>query len=248
MSRGGAWYRLLSANCKYTTLSLVDLFTAPSPAPDLEKVHTDLLTYYSLLESTKLTHAALIDLPLPRTLDPAVPSRIPTRLATLSVLIRDTIACLIRLPFFLFPLLVHIPAYAMGRVGARLVEDEEETQAQNKIFFSLLSLGLIYPAMFFFLWALFWLTPAGFVVAGICVWAFALYHVRLIDDNYEQYVLSAPSVTSQLLANVYAPQRKTPSGSMAGPHWCLGPPSMGFAPLRAHAMDHASTASTKSVA
>ena len=49
-------------------------------------------------------------------------------------------------------------------------------------------MGLIYPTMFLFLWTLFWLTPVGAVVAGISVWAFALYHVKLIDDNYEQYV------------------------------------------------------------
>lgn len=112
---------------------LVDLFSAPSPSSDFEKVKTDLLSYYSLLESTRLTNSALSQLPLPRTLDPAVPAPLPSRISTLWVLIVDTIASLARLPFFLFPLLAHIPAYAMSRVGARLVEDEEETQAQNKV-------------------------------------------------------------------------------------------------------------------
>ena len=66
-------------------------------------------------------------------LDPNVPVPIPSRLRTVWVLVLDTIASLLRLPFFLLPLLVHIPAYLAGRMGARLVEDEEETQAQNKV-------------------------------------------------------------------------------------------------------------------
>lgn len=77
----------------------------------------------------------------------------------------------------------------MSRVGARLVQDEEETQAQNKIIFALLLLLAIYPAMFLFLWALFWLTPIGAVIALAMSYAFVVYHVKIVDDNYEQCVL-----------------------------------------------------------
>jgi hypothetical protein len=69
----------------------------------------------------------------------------------------------------------------MGRVGARLVESEEETQAQNKVAFGLLSLLLVYPATFFFLWALFWYSSFGAVLAAGIVYLFAVYHVRVID-------------------------------------------------------------------
>ena len=74
----------------------------------------------------------------------------------------------------------------MSRLGARLVENEEETQAQNKIIFGLLLLLAIYPSIFFFLWALFWLTPVGAVAALATSYAFAVYHVKIVDDNYEQ--------------------------------------------------------------
>lgn len=69
----------------------------------------------------------------------------------------------------------------MGRLGAKLAEDEEETQAQNKVVFGLLSLLLIYPATFYFLWALFWYSSVGAVLAAGIVYLFAVYHVRLID-------------------------------------------------------------------
>jgi len=105
-------------------------------------------------------------------------------LLTLSVLIRDTLAALIRLPFFLFPLLLHAPVYVMGRIGARLVEHEEETQAQNKAVFGLLSCMMIYPATFWALWAMFWYTGTGALVAAFIVWAFAYYHTRFINGGY----------------------------------------------------------------
>jgi uncharacterized membrane protein len=86
----------------------------------------------------------------------------------------------------------------MSRLGARLVQDEEETQAQNKIIFALLLLLAIYPAMFFFLWALFWLTPMGAVVALAMSYGFIVYHVKIVDDNYEQCV-PVLAIESQLL-------------------------------------------------
>jgi uncharacterized membrane protein len=71
----------------------------------------------------------------------------------------------------------------MGRWGASLVEAEEETQAQNKVVFGLLSLLLIYPATFFFLWALFWYTPVGALLAASAVYLFAIYHTKTIDGE-----------------------------------------------------------------
>lgn len=125
----------------------------------------------------------LSSLPLPRSLDPNTPTTVPGRLFTLLILVRDSISALIGLPFFLFPLIVHIPVYIMGRWGASLVEAEEETQAQNKVVFGLLSLLLIYPATFFFLWALFWYTPVGALLAASAVYLFAIYHTKTIDGK-----------------------------------------------------------------
>jgi glycerol-3-phosphate O-acyltransferase/dihydroxyacetone phosphate acyltransferase len=97
-----------------------------------------------------------------------------------------------------------MPIYIMGRMGGQLVQDEEETQAQNKVVFGLLFMLMIYPAAFFFLWAFLWYTPMGALCAAGTVWLFAVYHNRLINgthrlfcstsallitspDNYERY-------------------------------------------------------------
>jgi len=152
--------------------------------PDFSKRHKRyLLEYYSLLQSSQLTNSVLSSLPLPRSLDPKHSTTIPSRLYTLLILVRDTVPVVIQLPFFFLPLLVHIPVYIMGRVGAKLVEAEEETQAQNKVAFGLVSLLLIYPAIFFFLWALFFYTPLGAVSAGFLVYMLAVYHTRMIDGE-----------------------------------------------------------------
>ncbi len=50
-----------------------------------------------------------------------------------------------RLPFFLIPLLAHLPIYAVGILGAKLVEDEMETQAQMKVAFGLILSLITYP-------------------------------------------------------------------------------------------------------
>ena len=72
----------------------------------------------------------------------------------------------------------------MGRFGAKLVEDEEETQAQNKVAFGLISLLLIYSASFFFLWALFWYTPTGALLSAFLVYLFTVYHIKMIDSEF----------------------------------------------------------------
>ncbi|KAF8739720.1 Phosphate acyltransferase, partial [Rhizoctonia solani] len=165
---------------------LIDAFSDPDSLPPFESTKKALLTYYSLLESSKLTHEALADLPLPRTLDPSVDTPLPSRLSTLAVLLKDTIATTIRLPFFVLPALIHIPAYILCRLLARMVEEEEESQAQMKIFGGIFAMAIMtYPVIFLFLWAFLWLTPVGALLAAGLVWLLAVYHVSIIDDNYE---------------------------------------------------------------
>ncbi|KAG9096597.1 hypothetical protein FS749_008147 [Ceratobasidium sp. UAMH 11750] len=165
---------------------LVDLFSAPNSSPSFEPARKALLTYHSLLEHAKLSHEALADLPLPRTLDPSVETPMPSRLSTLAILLKDTLATAIRLPFFALPLLIHLPAYGLARVLARMVDEEEETQAQMKMVAGILALAIMtYPIMFLFLWAFLRLTPTGALAAAGFVWMLAIYHVSIIDDNYE---------------------------------------------------------------
>ncbi|KAF5337640.1 hypothetical protein D9758_013034 [Tetrapyrgos nigripes] len=163
--------------------TLVDLFSTTDVTPNFTSVRRALLEYYSLLQSTSLTNSVLHALPLPRDLDPKNPTPLPSRLLTLLIFIRDSVSTLARLPFFFLPLIIHLPVYVMGRIGARMVEDEEETQATNKVAFGLLSMFLIYPASFFFLWALLWYSTTGALVAAGTVYLFAVYHNRIINGG-----------------------------------------------------------------
>lgn len=172
-----------SCNLLTFILSLVDLFSTKDATPNICSVRRHLLEYYSLLQSTRLTNSVLSSLPLPETLSPTHPTPLPSRLLTLSILVRDTLAALIRLPFFLLPLILHLPVYVMSRLAAGLSEHEEETQAQNKVVIGLLLLMLIYPAAFCTLWAVLSFTSHGALVAGLTVWAFAYYHTRLVNGR-----------------------------------------------------------------
>jgi glycerol-3-phosphate O-acyltransferase/dihydroxyacetone phosphate acyltransferase len=166
----------------------VDLFCTTDATPNYSSVKRCLLEYYSLLQRTQLSNSVLSNLPLPRTLDPSHPTPLPSRLFTLSILIRDSLTSLSRLPFFLFPLIVHLPVYIVGRLGARLVDDEEETLAQNKVLFGLLFSLMIYPAIFYFLWAFLWYTPIGALLAAGIVWLFAIYHNKLINGEVSLFI------------------------------------------------------------
>ncbi|KAI0708950.1 glycerol-3-phosphate-acyltransferase [Cerioporus squamosus] len=185
--------------------TLVDLFSTSDLVPNINAIRRHLLTYYSLLESTHLTNAVLSSLPLSAALDPRQPVTVPSRLYTLSILIRDSVALLLPLPFSIIPLILHAPAYVMGRFGARLVEDEEETQAQNKVVFGLLLLLMIYPAAFFFVWAFLWYTPVGALVALTFVFGFAMYHNWLINDTYDR--AKRLVAAWRILVGVWAPKR-----------------------------------------
>ena len=162
---------------------LVDLFSSDDAVPNFRAVRRSLLEYYSLLQSAQLTNSVLSSLPLPRTLDPSQPVTLPSRLLTLLILIRDSLASLIRLPFFFLPLVVHLPAYIVARLGARLAIDEEETQAQNKVLFGMFLLMLIYPTAFLVMWAFLWFTPTGAILSATLLWLFASYHNKLIDGK-----------------------------------------------------------------
>lgn len=160
---------------------LVDLLSNPDLTPNAYNAKRRLLEYYSLLESARLTNSVLSSLPLPRTLDPNQPVPLPSRLYTLMILLKDTLALAIRLPFFLFPVIVHLPVYILSRLGAQLAADEVETQAQNKVAVGLVLLVLfIYPTAFFLLWAFMMYTPLGALVSAGIVWLLAVYHNTLI--------------------------------------------------------------------
>ncbi|KZO93964.1 acyltransferase, partial [Calocera viscosa TUFC12733] len=190
---------------EFTAISqtLVDLFTPPYPNAQTESVKARLLTYYALLQESSLTHDVLSSLPLPRTLDPRRPTPLPSRLSTLALLVRDSIASAIRLPFFFLPLVVHIPVYALGKYVQGMIVDEEEI-AQGKVFLGLFLLVCTYSSLFLGLWIFLWLSPVGALIAAAVTWAFAVYHVQLVDDNYAS--MKRLVAAWRVLLGVWAPQ------------------------------------------
>lgn len=71
----------------------------------------------------------------------------------------------------------------MARYGAKLVENEEETQAQNKVAFGLIALVFTYSTAFFFLWALLMYSPVGALISAATIYLFAIYHNQMIDGK-----------------------------------------------------------------
>lgn len=165
------------------TISLVDLLSTTGNER-INSLRTLLVTYHRLLMASRLSNEVLTDIPLPRTLDPNRKMSLPNRFLPLWLLIKDSISSLIRLPFFLFPLITHMPVYVVGILGSRLVEDELETQAQMKVAFGLILSFLTYPILFFTFWAIFRQVPLGAAIAAGAVFVMGRYHSALIDENY----------------------------------------------------------------
>ncbi|KIO32253.1 hypothetical protein M407DRAFT_18820 [Tulasnella calospora MUT 4182] len=163
---------------------LVDLFNYQNTLKSYSGLKEALLKYYALLKASKLTNDAICTLPLPRTLDPSRPTPLPSRLSTLGFLLLSTFGCIGPLPFFTLPLLINAPVYIMSRYGANLAFDEEESQAQNKVVFGALLTTVVYGSVFCALWAFFWMSPLGAVLAGSAVWLLFNYYLRTIDDFY----------------------------------------------------------------
>lgn len=122
-------------------------------------------------------------LPLPDALDPRRSVTVPSRLRTLAVLVGQTLALAVRLPFFAVPLVIHLPAYYVARRGAKMVEDEEETQAQNKVVFGLLLAYLVYSVLGIIVWASLSYTAIGALASVGLVYVLAWYHNSLIDGE-----------------------------------------------------------------
>ncbi|KIM26219.1 hypothetical protein M408DRAFT_330764 [Serendipita vermifera MAFF 305830] len=206
--------------------TLVDLFSTPWDSdPAFISLKRALITYHSLLKSSNLTNGALASLPLPRTKHAQGakgPLPIPSRLSTVLPLLQETFNVLIRLPLFLVPLLVHWPIYSLTRWVGDRSSREEETMAQNKVVVGLAALFSIYTFWFWVIFALFWSTPMGAVVALITICAMEFYHSKLIDDNYirAKRLLSA----YRILVGVWGPQKWDMSLSALSQYTMTQPP------------------------
>ena len=162
---------------------LVDLFAVAETDPRLLGLRDLLLAYRAALLQTHLSHFGLSGVSLPDSLDPSVPFPMPGRIRVLGHLLKSSLASFVRLPFFLVPLLVHLPIYVVGAYSVYLAELEED-RAQLKIALGLVFAMGTYVALFSLACVgLVWM-PLGFVLAAVFVVCFWLYHQRLIDDNY----------------------------------------------------------------
>ncbi|WWC64493.1 uncharacterized protein I303_107103 [Kwoniella dejecticola CBS 10117] len=186
--------------------TLVDLFTTPDES--VQSLKTLLATYHRLLTSSRLSNFALTDISLSSTLDPSLPVSLPNRFSTLFYFLKDTLTCLIHLPFFIIPMLIHIPVYVVGYLGASLVEEEMETQAQMKVVFGLLLSLITYPVLFFVLWGALRGLALGVVLAAVSVWGLGRYHSQLIDNNYN--AMKRLIASWRLLIGVWTPRPEFP--------------------------------------
>lgn len=110
-----------------------------------------------------------------------------TAASTTIELVRRTVASLIDLPLFLPGLVAHLPLYVAGYYAGKF-EIYEEVRAQNKIFFGLALVPLIYLAAFIWGWyTLFGGTFFGFFASIATLIVFIWYHVVSIDDRYENF-------------------------------------------------------------
>ncbi|CEQ41734.1 SPOSA6832_03485, partial [Sporobolomyces salmonicolor] len=168
--------------------TLIDLFSSPDLSPSHLRLKRLLIVYRDALNSNSLSHLSLSSLPLPATLDPSVPHPFPTRARVLGSVLLSTLSCLLRLPFFLLPLLVHLPIYLFSRYASSGALEED--QAQNKVFVGLVFALGTYAAFFGVACALLWVSlPYGgaILVAAAGTIAFVAYHNRLVDDNYRKF-------------------------------------------------------------
>ncbi|WVQ66895.1 uncharacterized protein L199_005086 [Kwoniella botswanensis] len=182
--------------------TLVDLFTTPTES--IQSLKTLLATYHRLLTSSRLSNSVLYGISLSSTLDPSIPVSLPNRFSTLFYFIKDTLIVLFHLPFFIVPMLIHIPIYVVGYLGASLVEEELETQAQMKVVFGLLLSLITYPILFFVLWSVLKGLALGVVLAAVTVWGLGRYHGALIDENYN--AMKRLIASWRLLIGIWTPR------------------------------------------
>jgi hypothetical protein len=110
-----------------------------------------------------------------------------TAVATTVDLLKRTAASLLDLPLFLPGLVAHLPLYLAGYY-AGISEIYEEVRAQNKIFFGILLVPIIYITAFIWAWLkLFHGSFFGFFVALATLVVFIWYHVVSIDERYEHF-------------------------------------------------------------
>lgn len=126
--------------------SLIDLFSAPDAPLSRSRARSALLTYYSLLHYSNISHAHLTA--LLRTPRQPYP---PSRAHAVSLVLRQLLAMMLHPRFiaFLPPCLVHIPTYALAGLAKRALASprEEETHAQYKAIFGMVGAGATYGAL-----------------------------------------------------------------------------------------------------
>ena len=104
----------------------MDVFADVKPSSRQASTKAALLSLKSALDAARLQNSALGPMTLPQHLDPAKPVALPNRLSTLFRLVRDSVTALVRLPFFAFPLFVHLPVYVAGKLALSVFDPEEE--------------------------------------------------------------------------------------------------------------------------
>ncbi|KAI1798228.1 acyltransferase [Ganoderma leucocontextum] len=134
MARDILWAddELAPSHFLWISQNLISQFTDPDAAPSFVKARQALLKYHSLLHHANISHASL------NALLPDIKTR-PSLPLMLAIVLRQLFVTVLhpRFALFLPALVLHIPAYAMGLLGGRMLgkEEEEESWAQFKAVF-----------------------------------------------------------------------------------------------------------------
>ncbi|KAL9550985.1 hypothetical protein PS6_005230 [Mucor atramentarius] len=160
------------------TQSLINaMYTLGEKDVEIAKLQKSLVVYKLELESLLLKDAQIAK----------YNEKNITAISTTIQLLQRTAASLIDLPLFLPGLVAHLPLYVAGYIAGH-VEIYEEVRAQNKIFFGMALVPLIYLVSFIWGWfALFGGTFFGFFTALATLGVFVWYHVTSIDERYENF-------------------------------------------------------------
>ncbi|KAI7865526.1 hypothetical protein BDF14DRAFT_1883474 [Spinellus fusiger] len=160
------------------TQSLITALTEHAKhTPDIARLQESLRVYKLELTALSLTDAHIAH----------YTERDITPFATTVRLLRRAAASLIDLPLFLPGLVAHLPLYVAGYCGGKF-EVYEEVRAQNKIFFGLLLVPLIYLGSFVWAWSLLSEhTFLGFLLTLATLGVFVWYHVASVDEKYAHW-------------------------------------------------------------
>ncbi|KAJ1980484.1 hypothetical protein H4R35_001104 [Dimargaris xerosporica] len=171
------------------TQCLIDFFAHCGDAdPSVQKLRDRMLAYHHQLNELRLTDRDLVAYTQQRRNAEALPptaslwtALVPAMGLPLAI---KALGLVLEIPLSLPALLIHLPIYALGKIGERW-EQYEESKAQTKIIATLLFALPTYSALLGFVWLYVCHgTLTGLVLSLAAIVLFASYHLAYVDQRY----------------------------------------------------------------